>query len=179
MAGIPEDNMNKAKAWRCRAMLTSVEMQKLSLASKGMDTYFFQRTVGTQKVVTVLDTAEQQVDYMTQIGTGRERELIEYSLQEISGLAAQQEAVINAWKTGDLGKLDELLLKKIRQEHPALYREMTTQRSNSWLPKIEALFQSPKSKFVLVGIGNLAGSEGLLAMLRQRGYAVEQLKSGG
>lgn len=177
MAGIPEDNMSKTRAWRCRAMLTSVEMQKLGVPPKGMDTYFFQRTVGTQKIVTGLDTVEQHVDYLTRLGSGREKELIEYSLQEINGLSAKQESVIKAWKEGDLTKLDELLLKTIRQDHPALYREMTTQRSTSWLPKIEGLFQTPKAKFILVGIGHLVGAEGLLEQLRQRGYTVEQLKS--
>jgi hypothetical protein len=69
------------------------------------------------------------------------------------------------------------MLKTLRQDHPALYREMITQRSNAWLPKIEELFQTSKTKFVLVGVDHLAGPEGLLAQLRQRGYNVEQLKS--
>lgn len=178
MAGIPEDNMSKVQAWRCRAMLTSVEMQKQGVAPKAMDTYFFQRTVGTQKVVAGLDTIEQHVDYLTKLGTGRESEMIEYSLQEIAALPNKHEAVINAWKTGDLAKIDELLLKKLRQDHPALYREMIAQRSANWVPKIEALFQTSKPKFILLGVTHLAGPEGVLAQLSQRGYTVEQLNPG-
>ena len=177
MAGIPEDNMSKVQSWRCRAMLTSVEMQKLGVTTKPMDTYFFQRTVGTQKIVTGLDSVEQHIDYLTNQGAGRESEMVEYSLKEISDLSRKQEAMIKAWKDGDLTKLDELMLKTLRQDHPALYREMITQRSNAWLPKIEELFQTSKTKFVLVGVDHLAGPEGLLAQLRQRGYNVEQLKS--
>ncbi len=178
MAGIPEDNMSKVRAWRCRAMLTSIETQKLGVSPKTVDTYFFQRTVGTQKTVTNLDTVEQHIDFLTQPGTGRESELIDYSLKEINGLSDKQELIIKAWKEGDLAKLDELLLKNLRQEHPALHRELTTQQSTAWLPKLEALFQTPKAKFVLVGIEHIAGSDGLLAQLRQRGYTVEQLKTG-
>lgn len=177
MAGIPEDNMSKAQGWRCRAMLKSIETQKLSIAPKTLDTYFFQRTLGTQKVVESLDTVEQHVDYQTKVGVGREKELIELSLQEISSLPATQEAVVNAWKVGDLTKLDEVLLKNLRQDHPALYRELFAQRSLSWLPKIEAMFQTSKPKFVLVGVGHLAGPEGLIAQLKQRGYTIEQVKS--
>lgn len=178
MAGIPEDNMSKVQAWRCRAMLTSVEMQKQGVLPKTMDAYFFQRTLGTQKIVESLDPIEQHIDYLTKLGAGRESELIDYSLQEISGLSAKHEAVIKAWKEGDLAKIDELLLKNLRQDHPALYREMITQRSTSWLPKIEALFKTSKPKFVLLGVSHLAGPEGILAQLRQRGYTVEQVKVG-
>lgn len=178
MAGIPEDNMSKARAWRCRAMLTSVEMQKQGVTQKSMDVYFFQRTLGTQKIVESLDTIEQHLDYLTSQGTGREAELIEYSLKEINGLPAKHEAVIKAWKEGDLAKIDELLLMNLRQDYPVLYREMITQRSTAWLPKIEALFKTSKPKFVLLGIRHLAGSDGVIAQLRQRGYTVEQLKTG-
>ncbi len=176
IAGIPEDNMNKVRSWRCRAMLTSLEMQKLGVAPKAMEIYFFQRTLGTPKIVSGLDTVEQHIDYLTNQGTGRESEMIDYSLKEIAGLSTKHEALIKAWKEGNLAKLDELLLKTLRQDHPALYKDLITQRSTLWLPKIEALFQTPKAKFVLVGITNLAGPDGLIAQLQKNGYTIEQLK---
>ena len=177
MAGIPEDNMSKAKAWRCRAMLTSVEMQKLGVTTKGMDAYFFQKAFALTKVVAGLDSIEKHLDYLTHPGTGRESELIDYTLKEISGLSTKHEAVIKAWKTGDLSKLNELLLTDLRQDHPALLRELVTQRTNEWLPKIELFYQTPRDKFVLVGIDHLVGPDGLLAQMRQRGYTVEQFKA--
>ena len=177
MVGIPEDNMNKVKAWRCRAMLTSLEMQKQGVVQKTMDAYFFQRTLGTEKTVNSFDTIDQYITRLTSEGNGRESELIDFSLQEISGLAGNQDAMIKAWKEGDLAKLDELYLKKLRQEHPALYRELITQPNTNWLPKIEELFQTSKSKFVLMGVSHLAGPDGVLAQLRQHGYTIEQVKS--
>jgi uncharacterized protein YbaP (TraB family) len=151
-------------------------MQKQGVTQKTMDTYFFQRTLGTEKVVAGLDTLDQHIEYLTNQGAGRESELIDYSLQEIADLPGKHEAVIKAWREGDLAKIDELMLKNLRQDHPVLFRNLITQRSANWLPKIEALFQTSKSKFVLVGIAHLAGPEGVLAQLRQRGYTVEQVK---
>jgi uncharacterized protein YbaP (TraB family) len=43
------------------------------------------------------------------------------------------------------------------------------------MPKIDALFARPGRAFVLVGAAHLVGPDGLLAMLRAKGYAVEQL----
>lgn len=177
MAGIPEESMSKVRAWRCRTMLTSVEMQKQGVSAKRMDSQFFLRTVGSQKTVTGLDTVEQHIEALTRPGKGRESELIDYTLKEISDLAQKQDDLIKAWKTGDIAKIDSLVLKDLRQDHPALYGELITQRSAAWVPKIEAFFQTSKTEFVLVDIGNLAGPDGLLAQLRQRGYGIEQLKS--
>jgi uncharacterized protein YbaP (TraB family) len=177
MVGIPEDNMNKVRAWRCRAMLTSLEMQKQGVIPKTMDAFFFQRTLGTEKIVNSLDTIEQYIAQLTSQGAGREKELIDYSLNEISGLAAKHEAMIKAWQEGDLTKLDELFLKNLRTDHPALYRDLITQLNTAWLPKIEVLFQTSKPKFVLIGVKHLAGPEGVIAQLRQRGYTIEQVKA--
>jgi hypothetical protein len=44
-----------------------------------------------------------------------------------------------------------------------------------WIPKIDRLLQSNETYFVIVGAGHLGGPDGLLALLRQRGYKVEQL----
>jgi uncharacterized protein YbaP (TraB family) len=173
MAGIPEESMAKVRAWRCRTMLNSVELQKEGVAAKGMDLYFFQKAYSATKSVVGLDSVEKYLDYLTSPGTGREGELIDYTLGDLAGLAAKNEALIKAWKTGDLPKINELLLKNLRQDHPALFRELVTQRTAEWLPKIEALFQTLRDKFVLVDIGYLAGPEGLIEQLRQRGYTVE------
>jgi uncharacterized protein YbaP (TraB family) len=55
-----------------------------------------------------------------------------------------------------------------------MYQKLLLDRNRAWLPKIEALFSRPKSAFVVVGAAHLVGSDGLLAMLRARGYTVAQ-----
>lgn len=176
-AGIPEDNMNAVRAWRCRAMLTSVELQKAGATTKGIPAHFYQRTIGTNKSVGFLSTLDQYIDQLAREGSGRESELIDYTLKEVSGYAAKQEAVVNAWKTGDMAKVDELLLKEARQTNPAIYNELVTQRHAAWMPSIEALFQNAKVEFMLVNVRHLAGPDGLLSQLGKRGYTVEQLKA--
>jgi uncharacterized protein YbaP (TraB family) len=42
------------------------------------------------------------------------------------------------------------------------------------MPKIEALFARPRHALVVVGAAHLVGADGLVAMLRAKGYTVEQ-----
>ena len=43
------------------------------------------------------------------------------------------------------------------------------------MPKIEALFSRPRHAFVVVGAAHLVGPDGLVAMLKAKGYTVTQL----
>ena len=42
-------------------------------------------------------------------------------------------------------------------------------------PKIDGYLRSGKTYFVVVGAGHMGGPNGLLAMLRARGYKIEQI----
>ena len=48
-------------------------------------------------------------------------------------------------------------------------------RNRNWIPRIEAYMRDPKAYFVVVGAAHLGGPNGLLAMLKVRGYTIEQL----
>ncbi|PYR32174.1 MAG: TraB/GumN family protein, partial [Acidobacteria bacterium] len=57
---------------------------------------------------------------------------------------------------------------------PQMYQRLLVERNRNWLPKLEALFTRRGHAFVVVGAAHLVGPEGLLAMLKAKGYSVEQ-----
>lgn len=61
------------------------------------------------------------------------------------------------------------------KEDPVVYRRLLLERNRNWMPKIEQLFSRPGRAFVVIGAAHLVGPDGLLAMLRAKGYQVEQL----
>jgi uncharacterized protein YbaP (TraB family) len=58
-------------------------------------------------------------------------------------------------------------------KEPALYDAMIVKRNRNWVPKIEDCLAAGHC-FVVVGAAHLLGPDGLLAALREKGYAVEQ-----
>ena len=74
----------------------------------------------------------------------------------------------------DVATIERLVLKDLKAE-PQMYDRLLIERNRTWLPKIEALFSRPKATFVVVGAAHLVGTEGLLQMLRAKGYSLEQL----
>ena len=82
--------------------------------------------------------------------------------------------MVKAWRRGDAEAVNHMLREEFR-DFPSLGRRLIDARNRNWLPKIEGYLRSGKTYFVVVGAGHMGGPSGLLAMLRARGYTIEQL----
>ena len=82
--------------------------------------------------------------------------------------------MVKAWRRGDAEAVNRVLREEFR-DFPSLGRRLIDVRNRNWVPKIESYLRSGKTYFVVVGAGHMGGPQGLLAMLRARGYAIEQL----
>ena len=52
---------------------------------------------------------------------------------------------------------------------------LTTDRNRRWIPQIETMLAAPETTLVVVGAAHLVGRDGVVEMLRRKGYVVEQL----
>ena len=98
------------------------------------------------------------------------------SLDELKESGGLVDGMVDAWRRGSLADLDRLVLEDMRQESPAEYRQLIVDRNRKWLPQIEAMLRDRPVEFVLVGSGHLAGEEGIIFQLQERGYRVEHLQ---
>jgi uncharacterized protein YbaP (TraB family) len=174
-AGLPMDQISKMKPWLFTIMMMGMELQKLGMATDGVDVYYFEKASAGNKSLGQLESFEQQIEFITQLGAGYESELIEKSLEDLHELPKMMNDTLAAWKSGDMAALDRLMLDEVRTKYPSIFQTLFVDRNNSWRPKIEALLETSEVEFVLVGAGHLSGPEGLLALLSARGCKVEQL----
>ena len=123
-----------------------------------------------------LEPFDQHIAFLTRLGAGHESEMVAQSIEDLDEIPTMMTSLLAAWRAGDIVKLDDLLLRDMRARFPTIYQELLVSRNNAWLPKLEALLKTPEVEFVLVGVGHVAGPEGLIAQLRARGCTVEQLK---
>ena len=83
-------------------------------------------------------------------------------------------SMVKAWRRGDAEAVNQMLREEFR-DFPSLARRLIDVRNRNWLPKIESYLRSGKTYFIVVGAAHMGGPQGLLAMLRARGYKIEQL----
>jgi hypothetical protein len=87
---------------------------------------------------------------------------------------SQLRDVTKAWREGDIRAL-ESLLREGAEESPALFKKLTVDRNRRWLPQIEKMLQDSGNDYlVITGALHMVGSDGLVQLLRGKGYRVEQ-----
>lgn len=155
--------------------LTMAELQRLDMADTGVDNYFNNRAVEDGKGLGGLETVEQQIDLIANMGKGHEDEMILSTLNELQELPQMMGQMKSAWRVGDMRQLERIAILPMRQEFPALYRSLLVERNLSWIPQLEALLETPEKELVLVGALHLAALEGVIELLKKRGYRVQQL----
>lgn len=175
--GMPSEQVRMFKPWMIVILVTATELQKIGVSMEGVDMHYFKRAKAEHKKIGELETFEQQVEFLVQLGAGHESELIANTLEELGDLPKQLDEMLAAWKTGDLAAIDTLMIEDVRKRYPAIYQDLFVERNNAWLAKLDALLKSPEVELALVGAGHLPGKDGLLDQLRARGCRVEQLNA--
>jgi uncharacterized protein len=172
---IPIDGLKQFKASMVIVTITAMELMKLGISQGGVDLFFHKLATQDKKAVEKLETVEEQISFVTEMGKGEEDAFVRYSLTEIKNIKRDFEALITAWKKGDEKKLDELMITELKTKTPKIYKQLITDRNDNWLPRIEAFGKTPEKEFILVGAGHLVGPDGLIATLKKKGYTVEKL----
>ena len=83
--------------------------------------------------------------------------------------------MIGAWRSGDAEGLSEPFVEDMKVETPALYDSLLLQRNLKWVPQVDRMLKDADTEFVLVGVAHIIGENGLLDLLSQKDYEVNQL----
>lgn len=172
--GLSVDRVNGFKPWLVSILMTQMVMQKAKFEPQyGVDVQLNNRAKQANKSVVSLESVDSQLGLFDRIpATDQERMLTMSSGPDSSALTLMR--VKDAWLTGDATMLDSLL-NRAAAEAPAFFAIMVTDRNRSWIPKIEDLLKGKDDALVVVGAAHLVGSQGVLALLKAKGYTVDQM----
>ncbi|ALZ74700.1 TraB/GumN family protein [Rheinheimera sp. F8] len=157
--------------------LTLLELQQQGFSSPGVDQHFLTLALQQNKTLKYLEAVEFQLKLLGDLGTGREDLFLQHALSDVEQSADLMDKTLRAWRAGDLTQVEQLVLAPVKVADAQTYQQMFVGRNQAWLPQIQALFGNKEQELVLVGLGHLAGSDGLLALLQQAGYQVEAAKA--
>jgi uncharacterized protein len=173
--GLTIEQFSTVKPWLLATTLIVGELQKLGYdPGQGIDKYFYEKAKKDRKKIDGFETAEYQVNLFSDMAASEQDALLMQTLREIHELGQQFSTVVTAWKSGDTERLSNELLKSF-QEYPAIYKTLLSDRNRNWLPKIQSMIGQGENCMVIVGTAHLVGADGIIAMLKQKGYRVEQL----
>jgi uncharacterized protein YbaP (TraB family) len=173
--GMPMEALKQFKPWMLAMTIEAMEWQKAGFdAELGLDKHFFDRAQVENKTIQGLETTDFQISLFDGMSMEQQDRFLAETLKGVATETASVNKLAASWKIGDAGAIERLVLSDIKDD-PFVYDRLLVARNRTWLPKIEALFSRPRPAFVVVGAAHLVGPDGLLAMLKAKGYQLVQL----
>jgi len=162
------------KPWMVMLMLEALGAQAAGLDPElGLDKHFYNLATMGGKSVIGLETAESQIDRFDKMPESLQEQMLRSTLTELDSQQNSVAAMINAWKTGNAAALEKMSLSSF-DGYRGAYTSLIVERNNNWVPQIEACMARPQPCFVVVGAAHLIGPDGLLTLLKKKGYQIEQ-----
>lgn len=174
-AGLPMMMFDSMKPAMAVIMLEAMELTRLGADPEyGEDQYFFRLAKQTGRQTRALETVDFQVDLMLGFTGPEEELLVEKSLAQIDDEKKDYNEMVSAWKAGDAAGLEKML-NEMRTDAPAIFKKLVTDRTASWVPKVNELLHGSRNAMIIVGAGHLVGPDGLVELLRKQGVKISQM----
>ena len=175
--GIPLELIYKQKPWFLALTLSALELIHLGFDPRfGIDVHFLTKAQGKKEILEL-----ESVDYQIELLSGfsdEEQEIFLYSTMMHSNIIRKDiDKILEAWTTGDAGGIESMLEKSMRvdADMTAIAEKMFYKRNRNMTSKIKEFLVTEKTYFVVVGAGHLVGKDGIVEILKTRGYHIEQL----
>jgi uncharacterized protein YbaP (TraB family) len=168
--GVPEAAIAKLEPWAAALVLTQVALTRTGFDPQfGIDMQITERARQDGKPVDGLETVIDQLEVFDSRTFEEQTRFLLDSADDAARLDEDLAKLVAAWRAGDLRALEKEFRKE-RAKSPALYDALLGARNRKWMPKIEALLQGNEDYLVVVGTLHYVGRDGLLSLLRKKGY---------
>ena len=158
-------------------MLTmlGIEFQRLGISADGADIVYYRKAVADGKQTQGLESIQEHIKFVAELGEGNEEQYLKQTLEDIKETESMMRDMVRAWKEGDVSALEHLVITEMQRDYPEVFQTLLIDRNLHWLPQIEQMMSTPETEIVLVGAAHLIGQKGILKMLENQGYTIEQL----
>lgn len=169
---VEASSLNRFRPWFVSLIITASEYGALGAKPDiGVDQHFETRAKHDGKHAEGLETVEFQLQLFSSLTNAQQKNMLEQTLAEVSQLPQEYEKMIAAWKNGELHALHDMLFREA-ERYPELMNLFLKNRNHSWIDRLDAMLKKGENAMILVGTGHLASEEGLIQLLKNRGYRV-------
>jgi hypothetical protein len=183
--GLPPAGVDRMRPWLAALTLTSLNLIKqntpegqpidpnaATAALAGVDVQLWDWAKTANKERAALETTEDQIRIFADLPEDQQVQLLVVTLKEVNTPREWLDGLLDAWKTGDVAKLDKFINGDMAT-FPTLNKAVFHDRHVKWLPQIERMMADGGNHVIVVGTGHLVGKDSIIAMLRTKGVKIE------
>ena len=176
--GLPAEAIDRFEPWAVSLLLASADFERRGYdPASGVESQLQTRAAADHKPIEGLETPAQQFELFDGLPRRDQLELLQLTLEELDAVGPRLEALEQAWRAGDVPRLEALLLADYRRR-PDLFQRLVARRNAAWVAPIRGFLRRSDDTLVVVGLLHLLGDRGVIALLRQQGLATERFVDG-
>jgi uncharacterized protein YbaP (TraB family) len=124
-----------------------------------------------------LESLEYQFKLFSALSKKDQESFLLYILKDINVLERELDKLVKAWGAGDEKDIELIMTKSVKEDKKLvpIYEKLVIERNRKMVSKIEEYLKQKETFFVVVGAGHLVGSQGIIRLLREKGFLIEQL----
>jgi uncharacterized protein YbaP (TraB family) len=173
--GLPPGMFDRFEPW-----YVSINLSTLPLMQEG-----YSQDNGVEKLLEArarersmdrqgLETAEYQLGLFDTLPMEVQKNYLGEIVAQLPELPSKIDEMIEAWKTGEVAKLAELMNEG--ENDPVMMEVLLIGRNKAWAKWIARRMEQPGTVFLAVGTGHLAGEGNLFRQLAADGIASKRLQ---
>ncbi len=176
---MPLEPARTMKPWLVGGFLSVGEFMRLGYeTNQGVDAYLIQAAKKNGKPIIELESQIGQIKMLDGMNAMLQEAFLENAIYMLESDLAETQigGLVSAWQAGNAQQLEAIAdqMRKDTRRADDLNDVLIYSRHDAMLKKIEVYLASKEPHFIAVGSLHLVGPRGLVAMLRNRGYWVEQ-----
>lgn len=171
--GLPIEPLAGFKPAFVALSLFMLELQRLGF-SEGVETVYSNKAKAAGKTLMALETPDEQLNMMLAMAELEPNDFVRFNLADIDKMSEVMDEIAAAFKRGDDEELFELSAEPMLDYSKSLYKTLLVERNRNWLTDIETYLETPEVELVMVGALHLSGPDSVVAMLKDKGFAVKR-----
>ncbi len=175
--GLPLEFVYSQKPWFLGLTLESLELMKSGYDPEyGIDKYFISKATGKKKILE-LESLDYQIDLLSGLDDTEQELFLLYTLKDLKILVQEVDKLVEAWKSGAAESMESAITKSFTEDRSfyPIYEKLIYKRSRNMTLKVEGFLRTSGTYFVVVGAAHLLGDRGIIQLLKEKGFTVEQL----
>jgi uncharacterized protein len=173
--GLPMSALDSLAPWVVGIEITDLAYEHEGYdPEQGVEEQLVRRAEKDGKPTAGLETMPEELSSLTSLSSADQIRMLDQTVDDLKDMKSEMREVTGAWRRGDAPRLGALLASEY-DAFPSLYKPLVTDRNQRWLPQVEQLLKGNDNALVVVGALHLVGKEGLLELLRRKGYTITQL----
>lgn len=175
--GLPPELLYNQKPW-----LLAITLESLKLAASGynpeygIDKYFLSRAEGKKKIIE-LESIDYQINLLSGLNDSEQELFLVSTLKDLQTLVEAADSIVCAWKSGNARLMESIISESSfgNDRFYPVYDKLIIRRNKNIASKIEGFLKTKGTYFVVVGAAHLSGKKGIIQLLKEKGYAIEQM----